>query len=153
MFCILQLLCECLSCCCSFNCVPNWLNCTEIMIIWLQLYVCMTKLLWELSLNNLKKLFFDLVIISAYVIFCKPFLYVSFTECHSLSFKKRLTKMCCVLLLHSLMEYWVYAFPELTWKRFRVYFIVIIASLLSFLFSSFILFCFIYFFHDLKKPS
>jgi hypothetical protein len=68
MFCILQLLCDCLLYCCSVNCVPTWLNCTEITIVRLQLYIFMTKLLWVLSLNNLKKLFFDLVI-SVYVFF------------------------------------------------------------------------------------
>jgi len=49
------------------------------------------QLLWVLSLNNLKKLFFELVVISAYVIFCKPFLCVSFTECHILFIKNRVT--------------------------------------------------------------
>ena len=95
MFCILQLLCECLLYCCSVTCVPTWLNCTEITIIWLQFDVFMSKLLWVLSLNNLKKLFFDLVVISGYVIFCKPFTYVSFSQCHSLFIKNRVIGAEC----------------------------------------------------------
>ena len=132
MFCILQLLCECFSYCCSVNCVPTWLNCTEITIVWLQLYISMTELFSVLSLNNLKKLFFWS---------CCHFCLCDFLQAISVCHLYWIT-LCLLKTVIGGAECDCYTarwkfghmpFMNQLGKRFRVYFVLIIASLFSFL--------------------
>jgi hypothetical protein len=152
MFCILQLFSECFLYCSSFNNVPTWLNCIKITVIWQQLYVLMTELLGLLSLNSLKKLFsFYHFVIFAHVIACKPFLNVSFSQCHSLFIKNRMIQDVVCDCYAARWTIGCTHFLKQLGKRFRVHFIVIIT--IRFFFS----FIFISFYYILsfsqKKPS